>query len=68
MYLEVLSHQPGLEGRVEKRRSHAAEQAPHKQDIKIVPVLGEAAKGVSQDINDAGLLSPSAARSRIVSS
>lgn len=55
-HLEVLSHQPGLKRRVEQRGGHSAEDAPHEEHAKVVPVLGQAAKGVGGHIEQASPL------------
>lgn len=59
-HLEVLCHQPGLEGRVQQGGSNAAEQASDQQHDEHVPVLGRAADAVGDDIRQCCLLPPSA--------
>ena len=61
-HLEVLSHQPGLKGRVEEGGSNTTEEAAHQEHVVVVPVLGEAAQRVGCNIQQGSLLAAPASQ------
>ena len=49
-YSEVLSHEPRFESTVQQGGGDPTEEAANEQDGEVVPVLGETAGSVGQDI------------------